>query len=197
MSDMDQNEGGLSAMRTNEWRTRWHRCLSRRDGGTGRRSGGEEGSGCRDTGLAVARGEEPVVADFDEARRKNMEAKTPQELVEAKGHPPVPGVIGVIFVMESHRAGGGVDLVKPLIANSDAMGVARQVGEHGLRAGEGTLGINNPRFAAGGIDKVMKFAGRPKRHRLPMELQLVAGKQRPHSVTILRAKNFGQCTHGK
>jgi len=89
------------------------------------------------------------VADFDEPGRQDVEAEPAQELVEPERHGFALGVVRVVLVGESDGAGGLVEGEDAAVADGDAVGVARQVGEHLFGSAERALGIDVPFGAAG------------------------------------------------
>ena len=89
-------------------------------------------------------GEESVVADAMEASRQHMNEKAPDELVGGQGHGlvTITPLGAIVLPLEGNTvliAGN-----EPAVADGDPMGVAGQIGEHGLRTGERTLGIDHP-----------------------------------------------------
>ena len=89
-------------------------------------------------------GEESVVTDAVEATGQDMQEKTPNELVNRQGHGLVTirplGTIVLPFEADTAFITGN----EPAVADGEPMGVARQIGEHGLRTGERSLGIDDP-----------------------------------------------------
>ncbi len=84
------------------------------------------------------------MADTVEAGRQHMNEEAADELVCGEGHGLVPRAsLGpIILVFESHVAGLAGD--QPAVGDGDAVGVAREVGEHGLGPAERRLGVNDP-----------------------------------------------------
>ena len=77
------------------------------------------------------------MADLHEARRQQVQAQAADELVAAQPQGLLAGAVGVILVGERHRAGGVVDGAHAIVGEPDAVRIAREIGEHGLRPGEG------------------------------------------------------------
>ena len=73
-----------------------------------------------------------------------MHEETANELVGYQRHGLVPArpLDPVILPREGDTGRVGGD--QPAIGDGDAVGVARQVGEHGLRPGERLLGVDHP-----------------------------------------------------
>src|ERR1700722_18582376 len=95
-------------------------------------------------GLAGGAGEQAVVADAVEAMWQDMEKEAADELVRRERHDALPlrTIAAVVFVAEGDA--GLVERKQALVRESDPMGVAREIGEHGLRAGERRLGVDHP-----------------------------------------------------
>ena len=86
-------------------------------------------------------GEQELIADAVKTARQHVHEKPSDELagVERHGVAPVAFLDPVIFPFEGDAP--VVERDKPSVRDGDAMGVARQIGEHSLRPGEGPLGI--------------------------------------------------------
>jgi len=106
----------------------------------------EQRAGQRDIELAAAAGEQAIVTDAVEALGQNVEQEAADELVGAERHGtlPVGAVTAIILVAEGDA--GVVERDQPAVRDRDAVGVARQVGEHRLRPGEGRLGVDDHFF---------------------------------------------------
>ena len=78
---------------------------------------------------------------------QKVEQEAPDELVGGECHCAVPRlpVAAVILVAEGHAA--LVEGNEPAVRDGDAMGIAGEIGQHGLRAGEGWLGVDEPVLA--------------------------------------------------
>jgi len=61
----------------------------------------QQRSGDRDLGVPVTRGEESIVADFDEARWQNVETKAADELLQAQRHALASRRVRIVFVGET------------------------------------------------------------------------------------------------
>ena len=110
----------------------------------GRRVGAEQCAGSRDVVGAVGVGEEPKVADAVEAPGQHVQEKAPDELVRVKPHRLPAARAGDAIVFSAERDAGVVGCNEAAVRDRDAMGVARQVGEHGFRPGERPLGEDHP-----------------------------------------------------
>src|SRR6266404_9047138 len=71
-------------------------------------------------------------------------SRKPDELVGRESHraKPLPAVAAVILVAEGYAA--LVEADEAAVRDSDAVGVAGEIGEHRLGPGEGRLGIDEP-----------------------------------------------------
>ena len=89
-------------------------------------------------------GEQAVVADAVEACGQHMDEKAPDELGRGQGHGLVTMTpLGtIVFPLKGDTA--FIAGNEPAVADGDPMGVARQIGEHGLGSGERALGIDHP-----------------------------------------------------
>jgi len=83
-----------------------------------------------------------------EAARQDVQEKAADELggVECHGLEPIAAFDAVVLPFEGHPR--LVEREEPGVGDRDAVGVARQVGEDGLRSGEGSLGEDHPVGAA-------------------------------------------------
>ena len=68
--------------------------------------------------------------------------------IERHGPVALGAVAAVVLVAEGDA--GLVERDQPLVGDGDAVGVARQVGQHGLGSGEGRLGVDEPVLLAEG-----------------------------------------------
>src|SRR5512134_558185 len=82
-------------------------------------------------------GQQAVVADADEAVRQDVEEKSAEKLFTRERHLPEAVVVGIVLPGEGHRF--VVEAHQPRVGNGDAVGVARQVGEHLLGTAERRL----------------------------------------------------------
>ena len=105
---------------------------------------GEQLSGALDVLSANRAGEQAVVADAVEAARQHVQEKAADELVgvERHGLEPVASFAAVVLPFEGDAL--LVERDEPGVRDRDAVGVARQVGEDGLRSGERSLGVDDP-----------------------------------------------------
>ena len=110
------------------------------------RAGRQGRAGLRDAKMTMAVGEKAVVADFDEALRQDMPLQASNELRTGNGQGFFPGMICVVLVIEGDGMGGFVQSADAMIGQADAVSIACEISEHGLRPGEGALGVDDPVF---------------------------------------------------
>jgi hypothetical protein len=79
---------------------------------------------------------------------ENVQQEAPEELVGAERHRGIPGRPGaaIVLIAEGHAA--FVERDEATVRDGDAMGVAGEIGEDGLRSGERPLGVDHPLAAA-------------------------------------------------
>ena len=101
--------------------------------------------------LAVAIGEQSIVAQAHEATRKDVQEKATQELIGLQGHGLVLSMVGVVLVTKGHLT--VLHGLQAGVADGDAMGVAAEITQHLLGAGEGVLGVNHPGLGMQAIEQ--------------------------------------------
>src|SRR6516162_3835871 len=95
-------------------------------------------------GGAIAVGEQSVVADAVQALGQYVHEETSNELVGWQRHGLVPARPFDAVILPREGDTGRVGGDQPAIGDGNAVGVARQVGEHGPRPGERLLGVDHP-----------------------------------------------------
>ncbi len=122
-------------------------------------------------------GEEAEVADagkaFVAAHAVRSGAGT---LREASIIRALPAVVGVVLPVEADFS--SLYREQAMVGDGDAMGVARQIMQHMLRATEGRLGIHHPVLSIKSTQEEGEMLLFMKRHALAEEAQLMAGKER-------------------
>jgi Phage integrase family len=98
----------------------------------------------RRTKATLIAGQQAVVTDAVEAGGQHVHQEAPDELVrrERHGFPAARTFDAIVLPAERHATVNGGD--EPAIGDGDAVGVARQIGQHGLRSTERMLGIDHP-----------------------------------------------------
>ena len=105
----------------------------------GRRRVGEKFAGACEAGLTRRTGEQAVVTNAVEPARQNVKQEAADEFVDAERHDllAVRAIAAIILVAKSDA--GLVESKQPPVRDGDAMGIAREMGEHGFRTGKGGL----------------------------------------------------------
>jgi hypothetical protein len=94
--------------------------------------------------LRPALASSPQCRDAVEALGQDVEQEAADELARIERHGPVALVPVATVVLVSERHAGLVERDQPAVGDGDAVGVARQVRQHGLGSCEGRLGIDEP-----------------------------------------------------
>jgi hypothetical protein len=89
-------------------------------------------------------GEQAVVADAVEALRQDMDQESADELGGGECHDLLAITPFGTIVLPSEGDTGAVAGDQPAVGDGDAMGIARQIGQHGLWPAERTLGVDHP-----------------------------------------------------
>ena len=114
-----------------------------------------------------------------------MQQEAADELVGRQGHGPVAlaPVAAVVLDVEGHARVGRGD--QPAVRDGDAVGVAAEVGEHRLRAGEGRLGVDEPVLPAQRREMAPKAPASFRRARSPKKASRPAAwaAARPSSMS--------------
>jgi hypothetical protein len=104
----------------------------------------DELAGARDVVGAGGSGEQAVVADAVEAFGQDVAQETADELTGGKRHPLVSGAAVGAIVLVAEGDAVLVERDQPAVGDGDAVGVARQIGEHRLGSAERGLCIDVP-----------------------------------------------------
>ena len=110
--------------------------------------GGEQLADARDVVGPNRCCEQAVVSYAVQAARQDMEEEAADELgcVERHGLEPVAALDPIVFPFEGDAV--LVERNETLVGDGDAMSVAGEIGEYGLRPGERPLGVDEPIGAA-------------------------------------------------
>ena len=87
--------------------------------------------------LAIAVGQQAVVANALEARRQHMQQEATHELLRVEAHGLAPRLVTVVLPREGDPAVGEVD--QAVVGDRHAMGVAAEIVEHLLGPPKGGL----------------------------------------------------------
>jgi len=142
----DEHAAATARARLGEW-------LRRRridfDRGFGRRRcQSQEFAHSRDRLGAVRAGEQAVVADAMEAFRQHVDEEPADELADVERHRRVSAGAFDPVVLDLERNAPLVDCDQAMVRDGDAVGIPRQIGEHGSRTGERPLGVDEPALLA-------------------------------------------------
>ena len=108
----------------------------------------EQGAGLGQVGGAGGVGEEAVVADAVEAGGQDVDQEAADELAGGEGHQLAPGLALGAVVLPAEGDAALVEGDQAAVGDGDAVGVAGEVGQDRLGAGEGALGVDHPLGAA-------------------------------------------------
>ena len=134
---------------------------------------GEQLARVGDVAGADAACEQSVMADAVKACWQDMDEEAADELVGREPHDLLPRVAidAVILVLE--RDAGAAAGKQAAVGDGDAVGIARQIGQHGLGAAEGAFAVDHPFEAADGVrysvkaSRSARLACAPKNCRRP------------------------------
>ncbi len=142
-------------------------------------------------------GEQAVVADAVEAARQHVQEKAADELggVERHGPEPVAAFDPVVLPFEGHAL--LVERDEPGVRDRDAVGVAGEIGEHGLRSGEGPLGVDDPLGAAQRRERGVEGAFVGERGEIAEEGQAAGLVERGEAFEKEAAEQARQHAHGQ
>jgi len=108
----------------------------------------------------------------------------------ARGSSSGVGCRGHSLIAEGDRSALEIQSLQSAVGDSDPVGVAAQIRQHGLRTGKGSFGVDDP-FVLAGVTKPAGKDDRLGEARLRTgELQLVLGKELPQAVTELGSENL-------
>src|SRR3546814_6050773 len=86
--------------------------------------------------LAPGAGEQAIVADAVESARQGVEQEAAEELVSRERHDLLPSGAGLAVVLVPEGDALLIEAEEAAVRYGDPVGVARQIGEHGLGPGE-------------------------------------------------------------
>src|SRR5512137_221703 len=138
--------------------------------------GGSEPMTEREQLLAVAPGQEAIMADAVKAVREDMQQKAANELVGREAHDPTAPLAAIVLVRESDVVVAGCD--QPRIGDRCAVSVAREIGEHLLGTAERRLGVDDPIRLAQRNDALGESAWFAERRQLAEKAKLAFVERR-------------------
>ncbi len=94
------------------------------------------------------------MADADEAVRQDVEQKATQKGLSLHGGDPGGVAVGAVLPAESDLP--LVEGEQAVVGESDAMGVAGEIGQHLIRAGEGRLAVHDPALGGRALEQVVQ-----------------------------------------
>ena len=77
---------------------------------------------------------------------QHMDEETADKLVGVERHRFIALAALDAIILEPERDAAFIDPYETSVGYGNAVGIARQIGQHGLRPSKGTLGINEPFF---------------------------------------------------
>src|SRR5216684_1050871 len=138
----DEHAAATAGTRLREWLHRRRIDLDRLFGR--RRCQSQEFARSRDRLGAVGAGEQAMVADAMESFGQHVDEEPADELAGVECHRRVAAGAFDPVVLDLERNAVLVDRDQAMVRDGDAVGVARQIGEHGLRTRERALGVDEP-----------------------------------------------------
>ena len=93
---------------------------------------------------ADAAGEQAVMANAVKAGWQDMDEEAADELILGEPHDLLPGAAIGAVILVFERDTIAVAGQQAAVGDGDAVGIARQIGQHGLRAAEGALAVGHP-----------------------------------------------------
>ena len=88
--------------------------------------------------------EQSVMADAVKTCWQDMDEEAADELVGREPHDLLPRVATDAVILVLERDAGAVAGKQAAVGDGDAVGIARQIGQHGLRAAEGAFAVDHP-----------------------------------------------------
>ena len=125
-------------------------------------------------GAAHRVGQQSVVTDPMEAAGQHMEQEAAHELAGVQRHGLVAGAPLCPVVLPAEGDAALIECDQALVGDRHAVRIAREVREHRLRSGKGTLGVDHPLAGAQRIQPPGKGGWIRELHILAEELQLAA-----------------------
>ena len=135
------------------------------------------------------------MADAVEALGQDVEQEAADELAGHEGHGPVSLLPVATVVLVSERDAVRVEGDQPAVRDGDAVGVTREIGEHRLRSGEGSLGVDEPARRPERREEGGEGIGSGEMSVLAEELQLAGGMRRGELLQHQPAEELREHAH--
>ena len=137
------------------------------------------------------------MADAVETVWQDVEEKAADELggVERHGPEPVAAFDPVVLPFEGHAC--LVERDEPRVGDRHAVGVAREIGKHGFRPGEGSLGVDDPLGAAQRRERGVESALVGERRQIAEEDQAAGLMQGGEAFEKEAAEQAREDAHGQ
>ena len=85
-----------------------------------------------------------------------MQSQAADEFAQRQVHSLVPCTVGVVFIVEGDGLLLGVQGEQAAVADADSVGVAREISQHLLGAGEGAFAVNDPVLTCRGAHQCLE-----------------------------------------
>ena len=128
------------------------------------------------------------MANPNEAVGQEVQQKPTQEGVGVEGGHAGDVAVGAVFPAEGHVA--VVEGDQPIVGDGDAMGVAGEICEHLIGAGEGRLAVHDPALGRGALEQVLRVVIASQGNRAARDRVLELGQE-------LAAEDLGEDAHGQ
>ena len=146
---------------------------------------------------AIGAGEQAVVADAVETLGEDVAEEAADELADVERHGRVAAGSLDPIVLDLERDASLVECDQAAVRDGDTVGIARQIGEHCLGAGERVFGIDEPAgLSERGEERSERF-GRGEMRVGAEELQLPAACAAASLVSINRRNSFERTRTGR
>src|ERR1700757_370603 len=144
---------------------------------------------------AIAAGEQAIVAYAVEALGQDVDEEAADELVNVERHRGVAARSLDPVVLDLEGDPPPVERDQAAVGDGDTVGVARQIGEHGLGASERALGIDEPALLSERGKKRCESLGVREMRMDAEELQLTCRVSRSQLREHQPPEQFGEYAH--
>ena len=115
---------------------------------------GEQGAGLGGIFGTGGIGEQTVMADAMKAVGQDVKQEAANELLRIECHDAVAGLAFAPVIFPFKADAGAIEGDEARIGDGNAMGIAGEIGEHGIGTGKGTLAIDKPIHTAQGLEEL-------------------------------------------